>query len=103
MGFWPTDYLWPTSWFKTLDAKLDLILKTLNKDFIAMSKELDDLTVQVTSIESAEQSAITLLEELSTMIADAANDPKAIAAIAAQLKNDAENLAAAVVANTPAA
>ena len=103
MGLETEDYVWLESWFKVLNSKLDLILKTLNKDFQIMTKEIDNLAAQVTAMESAEASAITLLSELATQIAANANDPAAINAIAAKLKTDAASLAAAVVANTPAA
>lgn len=96
-----TDYKWLESWFSFLNAKLDLILKTLDQDYKIMSKELDDLAQQLQAMESAEQSAITLLSTLSQQIAQNADNPAAIMSIAKKLQTDAANLAAAVVQYTP--
>lgn len=65
--------------------------------------DLSVLTAQVTANTDVEASAIQLLANLSAALVAAKNDPVAIQALADQLKNSGDKLAAAVVANTPAA
>ena len=64
---------------------------------------LDVLTAQVTANTDVEASAIQLLTNLSAALVAAKNDPVAVQALADQLKTSGDKLAAAVVANTPAA
>ena len=61
------------------------------------------LEAQVAANTSAENSAVTVITELADLITSNAGDPTAVTALAAQLKASADALAAAVVANTPAA
>jgi chromosome segregation ATPase len=68
-----------------------------------MSAELDQLQVDVKKTTDVEDSAILLLQGLSTQIAALKNDPAALQALSASLNSKADELAAAVVANTPAA
>jgi len=68
-----------------------------------MSAELDALTAQVQANTDAEQSAITLLTNLHAMLEAAGTDPAKLSALKDTLKNSSDALAAAVVANTPAA
>lgn len=96
-----TDYTWLQSWFLVINSKLDLILKALNQDFTHMTQAIDNLQAQLTAMEDAEQSAITLLQTLSQELAANASDPVAIQNIANKLQADAAKLAAAVVANSP--
>lgn len=65
--------------------------------------DLTDLTSKVAATETAEQSAIVLLNNLAQMIRDAGIDPAALADLATRLDTGANDLAAAVVADTPAA
>lgn len=69
--------------------------------------QLDDavaaLGTQVQANTSAEASAVTLIQNLAGLIQSNANNPAQITALAASLKTSADALAAAVVANTPAA
>ena len=65
--------------------------------------DLTDITREVQETQDAEQSAIVLLNSLAEQLRAAATDPAAIAALANQLDSNANALAAAVVANTPAA
>ena len=67
-----------------------------------MSKELDALTLQVKANEDAEQSALVLIQGIATELVAIKDDPAKIQALADSLKTSADNLAAAVVANTPA-
>ena len=83
-----------------------LILGTLNNILtgeLKVSQQLDTLTAQVTANTSAEQSAITLLNNLHQLLVDAGTDPAKLGALADTLKSSGDALAAAVVANTPAA
>lgn len=96
-----TDYRWLESWFRYLDSKLNLLLKTLNEDYVVMDQELNNVLQQLQAMESAEQSAITLLQTLSQQIAQNANNPTVIQQIAKRLQVDAANMAAAVVQYTP--
>ena len=64
---------------------------------------LDVLTAQVTVNTDVEASAIQLLNNLSGLLVTVKNDPVAVQALADQLKTSGTALAAAVVANTPAA
>jgi hypothetical protein len=66
---------------------------------------LDDLTVQVQKNADVEASAVVLIQGIAQKLADAiaAGNPAAITALQAQLSASADALAAAVVANTPAA
>lgn len=64
---------------------------------------IDDLTAQVTANTDAEQSAIVLLGKLHDLLVAAGTDPTKLQAIKDTLKTSADALAAAVVANTPAA
>ncbi len=72
---------------------------------ILMASALDDLTAQVTANTSAEASAITLLQGLKAALdaAIASGNPAALKALSAQLGTSQTALAAAILANTPAA
>lgn len=50
---------------------------------------------------TVQQSAITLLENLSKMVKDAGTDPAKLQAVVDQLNSNRSALAAAIVANTP--
>jgi len=65
-------------------------------------QELDALQAQVTAIAGVEDSAIALLNGLSQRLIAAAADPAQVNAIAQALGAKSAELAAAVVANTPA-
>lgn len=75
-----------------------------------LQASLDALVVQVTANTDVEASAVALLSQLSALLAANASDPVAIQQIAdglsnqaGALKTSADSLAAAIVANTPAA
>jgi len=68
-----------------------------------MATDLGPLTAEVTRNTEVDGSAIALLNGLSAKIAELKNDPVALQALADQLKASSDSLAAAVVANTPAA
>lgn len=68
-----------------------------------MSKELDDLTAEVTQDTDVISSAITLLQGLEAQLAAAGTDPAKLSALKVSLSTSREALAAAVAAGTPAA
>jgi hypothetical protein len=67
------------------------------------SQEFTDLTTQITANESAEDSALLLINGFAARLAAAGTDPAKLTALRNDLKTHADALAAAVVANTPAA
>ena len=86
--------------------KLDEIiiaLKNVQKKENEEMADLTALTAQVKANTDAEASAIVLLNGLSDQLKAVANDPAAVAALADQLKTSSDKLAAAIVADTPAA
>ena len=68
-----------------------------------MANDLTAIETAVTNETTVEQSAIVLLQGLSAQLASLKNDPAAIQALADQINKNAQALADAVVANTPAA
>ncbi|HEY5985736.1 MAG TPA: hypothetical protein VIV12_05030 [Streptosporangiaceae bacterium] len=68
-----------------------------------MAMSLDALAAQVQKNTDAEASAVTLLNTLSDLIRSSAADPAKVTALADSLKASSDALAAAIVANTPAA
>lgn len=97
----------------TADPRLDLILAKLNLLAINitaiqaqethMAGELDALTAQVTANTDAEAGAILVLNDLHARLVAAGTDPTKLAALTASLSTSKDALAAAIVANTPAA
>jgi len=91
--------------FRTLDRKLDRLLQMteaiLEKEN-GMSQALDDLATQVTANTTVEESAVTLIKGLAAQIAAAGTDPAKLQSLQASLKASADDLAAAVAANTVA-
>lgn len=69
----------------------------------ALDDAITALDAQVTANTDAEASAVALIQGLAAQIAAVAGDGPAVASLAAKLKVSADALAAAVVANTPAA
>jgi hypothetical protein len=88
------------------DRKLDQILSRLDaiqaKEDTIMA-ELDDLTAQVKANADVEASAVILINGIAARITAAGTDPAKLSALTASLKSSDDTLAAAVVANTPAA
>jgi transcriptional regulator GlxA family with amidase domain len=79
------------------------LLRQLLRNSEAEMKQLDDLAKQVQKNTDAEDSAVTLLGSLAQLIRDNTADPAALTDLADKLDASKEKLAAAVVANTPAA
>lgn len=87
-------------------AKIDLILKEIRKMII----ELEDLKTKVTELESASEAAVNLLtlikqklEEVLSSATDFAELKAGVAEVSARIEHEKQDLADAVVANTPAA
>jgi chromosome segregation ATPase len=83
-------------------GRLPARLAALEKEVMRMSQELDALTAQVKANTDAEQSAIDLLGQLSTLIKNNVNDPAALTKLAGDLDASKAKLADAIVTNTPA-
>ena len=88
-----------------IERKLDAILHALKEGFSKMASELDALRAAVQKNTDTEESAIVLLKGLKDKLdaAIAAGDPAALQALSDSLGTETDKLAAAVVANTPAA
>lgn len=88
------------------DEKLNQILSLLQTILTKenqMAGELDALTAEVTANTDAEASAVVLLGQLHDLLVAAGTDPAKLAALTQQLGTSKDALAAAIVANTPAA
>jgi len=68
-----------------------------------MGKEYDDLVAQVKASDDVADSALILINGFAARLAAAGTDPAKLTALQTDLKSHADALAAAVVANTPAA
>lgn len=79
-------------------AKLDAIQTKETRIMAA----IDDLTAQVAANSTVIGSALTLIQGLAAALAAAGTDPVKLAALQATLKQNDDDLAAAVAANTPA-
>lgn len=79
-----------------------MIGRVLQKQVAEMAL-LDDLEAKVEQVRTVEDSAVTLLQQLSQALKDAGTDPARLQAIIQKLDADQTALAEAVVANTPAA
>jgi hypothetical protein len=87
-------------------AKIDLILKEIRK----MIVELEDLKTKVAELQSASEATVNLLglikTKLDEQVANAATLEElrqGVAEVALQIGQESQDLADAVVANTPAA
>ena len=79
-----------------------LLNQILRKEETIMA-DLTALTAQVTANTDVEASAVVLIQQIAAQLLAASGNQAAVDALAAQLKSSADALAAAVVANTPAA
>ena len=85
-----------------INHRFDRLENFLTSKFNHMANELDNLKAAAARETSLEQSAIVLLQNLSSML-KSAPDMAAVQTIADQLNANADGLAAAITANTPAA
>ena len=67
-----------------------------------MANELDELTTRVTASGDATDSAVLLLNGLKAQLDAAGTDPVALKALSDALGTNTDELAAAILANTPA-
>jgi uncharacterized protein YoxC len=82
-----------------IEAGLKLILRKVN----TMASDLDRIETEVSEMSDAVASAVRLLGELSGMIRDNLNSPARLKKIADDLDAKQQELAEAILANTPAA
>ena len=100
------EFQWLYQAIQRLSGQMTLaiaLLRTLIQQGVHMAGELDALTAQVAQNTTVEGSAITLLQNLSAMIASLKNSPAQLQALSDSLKTSATALADAITANTPAA
>lgn len=83
--------------------RIENSLALLHTEGAAMTVELDNLKASVARMETAEASAVALMKGLAAQLTAIKDDPAAVQALADQINKDADDLGAAVVANTPAA
>lgn len=83
-------------------SKLDCILQLLHNLEKKTMNKLDALEKQVNANADVEQSALILIQGLAQRISDAGADETKLSALTSELKASADNLAAAVAANTVA-
>lgn len=84
-------------------AEILAAIKTLTRKVDTMSQEVDDMTAEVEAVKTVQASAVTLIVGLHDLLVAAGTDPAKLAALRNDLKASKDALAAAVVANTPAA
>jgi peptidoglycan hydrolase CwlO-like protein len=90
---------------RRMQASIDYLITQvalLGRDSYAMSEQLDNLTAKVEKCNTVMDSAATLLGTLSSEIRSLKDDPAALEALANRLDVETEDLAAAILANTPA-
>lgn len=83
--------------------RIEAIITQQAERMNAMALDLSRLSAEIAENNSAIQSAVTLLNQIAQELRDAAGNQDAVNALADQLDTQSNNLAAAVVANTPAA
>ena len=83
---------WKKKRLRRLEAKLDTLLERTQ----TMSDELDVLTAEVAETKAVVDSAIIFIQGLAAQILALKDDPKAIAALAADLDEKTNELAAAI-------
>ena len=77
------------------------LLNLIYESTKAMSQALDNLKKEVTETKGAVASILALVEGLAQQIRDNAEDPVALNAMADELDQQQQAIAAAVTANTP--
>jgi hypothetical protein len=80
------------------------LLNLIVREILRMASAIDDLTAAVAAESTAIDSAITLLNQLTTLVTNAnAVSPAAVEAVVTDIQAKTAALAAAVTQNTPAA
>ena len=103
MVLWYSDVVQVMAVLSRIEKKLDILTRKTETQMSAIDDAVAGLTTQVQANTDAEQSSIALIRQLADLIHSNASDPAAITALSEKLKASADALAAAVVANTPAA
>ena len=86
-----------------MEDQLNRILDAIHQLGIKMANELADLTAQVAQTNTVIGSAITLIQGIKAALDAAGTNPAALKALSDSLATSDAALAAAIVANTPAA
>jgi hypothetical protein len=86
-----------------LIERQSILLSIVIRKAYQMSKELDDLTVQVQKNADVEASAIILIQGIADALRVAGTDPVKLQELQTSLSASSDALAAAVAANTPTA
>ncbi len=81
----------------------DGILGVIQEEVLSMTKQLDDLKVQVANTTTVEDSAVAMIQGLSEQIAALKDDPAALQSLSDSLSAKSAALAKAIADNTPAA
>lgn len=84
-------------------ARIEGLAKLIYRRQEIMSGELDRLTEEVAQIGTVVDSAVATIQGMAQQIRDLKDDPAKLAALADSLDAKAAELAAAIVAGTPAA
>lgn len=84
-------------------VQIKTLLQQIKQEIKNMAGELDDLKTKVAKNTEVVDSAITLLQGLKAKLDAAGTDPVALKALSDELGTKDQQLADAVVANTPAA
>src|SRR5437867_3050781 len=97
--------MWPFPKNTQLD-RIEAALAKISKSLEKLIMTIDELKAKVTKLTSVTAGVLTTLADLSQAIRDLKNNPNlpaAIDALADEIDKDAADLAAGIVANTPAA
>ena len=86
-----------------IEDQLNRILDAINQLGIKMANELADLTTKVSDTKTVIDSAIVLIQGIKAALDAAGSNPVALKALSDSLAASDAALAAAIVANTPAA
>lgn len=84
-------------------GRIEALLMMVQQQESNAMAAIDDLQASVAKESTVIDGAVTLLGQLSQMIKDAGTDPAKLTALTTQIDTKTQALAAAIVANTPAA
>jgi hypothetical protein len=85
-----------------LEVDHEDIRKYIQRRFVVIMSQFDDVTAAIAEDTDVTSSAITLMESLAAQLEATAGDPAAVAQLAADIRANSSRMAAAVMANTPA-
>lgn len=84
-------------------ARIEAMFAIMQQQELNAMAAIDDLQTSVTKENTVIDGAVTLLSQLSQMITAAGTDPVKLASLTQQIDAKTQTLAAAILANTPAA